>query len=60
MPSAPNPITSPPEVPGQPWDATSDAPVGKWVSVDSCSGPADMQGNATGDFEGGPGPWKQT
>jgi hypothetical protein len=61
MPSTPAEVTSAPVVPGQPWDATSDAPVGKWVSVDGNSGPASMEsGAATGDFEDGPGPWKQT
>ena len=60
MPSAPEPITSAPEVPGQPYDATSDATISGWVSVNSKSGPADRNGNASGDFESGPGPWKQT
>jgi hypothetical protein len=60
MATAPSPITSPPDVPGQPYDATSEGPVGKWQSVDPQSGPADMSGKASGDFENGPGPWKQT
>jgi hypothetical protein len=59
MPQAPDPITSPPEVPGQPWDATSEAPVGKWVSVNPNSGPASPEGTATGEFPGD-GVWKQT
>jgi hypothetical protein len=61
MPDAPDPITSPPAVAGQPWDASSDATVAGWTSVDSGSGPASMtDGHATGEFEDGPGPWKQT
>lgn len=58
MASAPDPITSPPPVPGQPYDATSHAAAGKWACVES--GPADSSGHASADFEGGPGPWKQT
>lgn len=61
MAQAPSPVTSPPAVPDQPYDATSSAPCGKWLSVDEGSGPADWRtGNATGDFDNGPGPWKQT
>jgi hypothetical protein len=60
MPSAPEPITAAPEVPGQPWDATSSAPVAGWNSVDGNSGPANMSGSVSGDFDSGPGPWKQT
>jgi hypothetical protein len=60
MPRVPDPITSPPEVPGQPYDATSGATIGKWQSVDANSGPAGMNGQVTGDFDDGPGPWKQT
>jgi hypothetical protein len=61
MPRVPAGITSTPDVPGQPYDATSDAPLGKWQSVNTSSGPASMDsGQATGDFEDGPGPWKQT
>lgn len=43
------------------WDAT-DAPhiAGVWMAVDTDSGPADREGNATGRFEAGPGKWKQT
>ena len=59
MPRTPAGITSDPEVPGQPWDATSDATVGKWVSVNPKGGPCDMNGNATGDFPSGDG-WSQT
>lgn len=54
------PITSTPEVPGQPYDATADGNTGKWKSVDGNSGPANMSGQVSGDFEDGPGPWKQT
>lgn len=61
MPDAPSPVTSPPPVPGQPWDATSDATVSRWQPVDSGSGPASLvTGEAAGDFEDGPGPWRQT
>jgi len=61
VPTAPDPVTSTPDVPGQPYDATSEGPVGKWQSVDPASGPADFcTGKATGDFEDGPGPWRQT
>jgi hypothetical protein len=60
MANAPSPITSPPSVPPAPYDATSSETIGKWASVDKNSGPCDMAGNATGDFEDGPGPWKQT
>lgn len=60
MARVPSPITSPPEVPGQPYDATSGDSLSKWESVDGNSGPASMQGQVSGDFEDGPGPWKQT
>ena len=61
MPRVPSGITSTPEIPGQPWDATSDATVSGWKSVDANSGPASFEtGKATGDFEDGPGPWRQT
>jgi hypothetical protein len=60
MPRVSGPITSTPEVPGQPWDATSSATVAGWKSVDSGSGPASMTtGEATGDFESDSG-WSQT
>jgi hypothetical protein len=60
MPDAPDPVIGTPNVPGQPYDATSDVALGKWQPVDSESGPCDMNGHATGDFESGPAPWKQT
>ena len=60
MPDAPSPITSPPRVPGQPWDATSETTESTWAPVSGESGPAGRDGHATGDFEDGPGPWKQT
>lgn len=61
MAEAPSPITSPPPVPGQPWDATSDATVAGWVPVDQNSGPAGPDGMAHGEFptDGAP-EWKQT
>jgi len=58
MASTPSPVTSAPDVPGQPYDATSDATISGWGTVDS--GPANAQGQASGDFENGPAPWKQT
>lgn len=60
MPDAPAPIESSPNVPPQPYDATEDGDIGKWKSVNPLGGPADMQGHSTGDFDSGPGPWKQT
>jgi hypothetical protein len=61
MPSAPDPITSPPDVPGQPWDATASETVGKWVPVDERSGEAGPQGTVTGEFPSdGASVWKQT
>lgn len=59
MPAAPDPITAAPAEAWQPWDATGENPTGKWVSVDSNSGPANMSGKATGRFESGEG-WSQT
>jgi hypothetical protein len=60
MPRVPAPVTSPPEVPGQPYDATSDAPCGKWVSVNPKSGPASFENpDATGEFPSADG-WSQT
>ena len=60
MPRVPSPVTSPPEVPGQPWDATSSATVAGWKTVDGNSGPASMEsGAATGDFPSADG-WSQT
>ena len=60
MPAAPDPITSTPDAPFQPYDASSEGSAGKWVSVDPKSGPAGPSGESAGDFENGPGPWKQT
>jgi hypothetical protein len=53
------PITSTPEVPGQPYDATADNNLGKWQAVDSNSGPADRSGHSTGKFESDAN-WSQT
>jgi len=43
------------------WDATG-APgiAGVWAPVDVHSGPAGLQGDATGSFEDGPSRWQQT
>jgi hypothetical protein len=61
MPRVPSGVTSTPEVPGQPWDATSSSAAGPWKSVDANSGPASFEsGQATGDFESGEGGWEQT
>jgi hypothetical protein len=60
MADAPSPVTSAPGVPGQPYDATSDATIAGWSTVDRNSGPANAQGQASGDFDSGPSPWKQT
>lgn len=60
MPRVPAGVTSTPEVPGQPYDATSTAPLGKWQCVESNSGPASFEsGQATGDFESDSN-WSQT
>ena len=60
MAEAPDPVAASPDVPGQPWDATSDATVAGWKSVNPNSGPVNMSGGVSGDFEDGPAPWKQT
>ena len=59
MPDGPAPIVGTPNLPYHPYDATSEGTVAGWKSVDANSGPCDMNGNATGDFESGDG-WKQT
>lgn len=58
MPSAPSPITSPPSPPGQPWDATSTSPVGKWKSVDADAGTGGD--HFAGLPDAGEGGWQQT
>jgi len=60
MPTAPEPITSTPDQSFQPYSATEDGEVDHWQSVDHNSGPVDMQMQVTGEFEDGPGPWRQT
>ena len=59
MPDTNGVVQGTPELPYQPYDATDASSIGKWQSVDENSGPADMNGKATGDFESGSG-WKQT
>jgi hypothetical protein len=60
MPRVPAGITSTPDVPGQPYDATSGSALGKWKPVDANSGPASMDSGAcTGDFESD-SDWSQT
>ena len=58
MPAAPDPITSTPDTTGQPYDAAAEASVGKWKTVES--GPANSSGQASAEWEGGPGGWRQT
>jgi hypothetical protein len=54
-----SPITSTPSQDGQPYDATNDADVGPWVSLDDNSGPASLQGGrVTGEFPDS-APWRQ-
>ena len=53
MPDAPSPITSPPDVDGQPWDATSESSVGKWDCLEDVAGEIGFDGSQSG-------PWKQT
>lgn len=61
MPRVPSGITSTPEVPGQPYDATAGNALGKWQPVDANSGPASFESGAcTGDFESGEAGWSQT
>lgn len=59
MPDTSGHVQGTPSLPYQPYDATSEGTVAGWKSVDPNSGPCDMNGNATGDFESGSG-WKQT
>lgn len=59
MATAPDPITSPPSVPGQPYDATAEGPVAGWADLPE-GGACNMSGHTTSDFESGPGPWRQT
>jgi hypothetical protein len=53
------PVTTPRADGWEPYDAASDATVAGWVKLDS-NGPADMSGEAHGDWPDGPGPWRQT
>ena len=64
MPSAPDPVTSPPDVPGQPYDATdSGGSIGKWRKVPD-GGASEGFGEAHGEWPGNGdsdgGDWKQT
>jgi hypothetical protein len=69
MPEVPAPVTSPPEVPGQPWDATSEETVGKWDCLEEVAGEIGFGGSQSGDHFAGAdrhaegqsgGGWKQT
>lgn len=59
MPDTSGHVQGTPSLPYQPYDATSEGTVAGWKSVDPNSGPCDMNGNTTGDFDSGSG-WKQT
>ena len=49
-----SPITSTPSVPGQPYDAASDAAISRWVKLEENSGPVDIHtGRSTGEFASG-------
>jgi hypothetical protein len=66
MAEAPRPVTSPPRVDGQPWDATSEEAVAGWDCLEDVAGSVDFAtGKASGDHfanapGAGQGPWKQT
>jgi len=60
MPTSNYPVDSTKPMPWQPYDAGAANDLGKWKSVDENSGPADETGHATGNFEDGPAPWRQT
>lgn len=54
-----SPITSTPSVPGQPYDAASNAPVSPWVKLEVNAGPIDQHSGAvTGGFASD-GRWQQ-
>ena len=59
MPDTNPPVQGTPDLPYQPWNPSGEDTIAGWKSVDGNSGPADMQGNATGEFESGSG-WTQT
>lgn len=59
MPDTNPPVQGTPKLSYQPWDATGEETVAGWAAVDKNSGPCDMNGNATGEFESGDG-WSQT
>jgi len=63
MADAPNPITSPPNVPGQPYDATGEGSIGKWEKIPD-GGAADRAGNIAGGWSdngaSSGGDWEQT
>lgn len=50
-------IVSPPSMPPAPYDATSDAPAGPWVKLDS--GPTDASFGSPQEWPDS-GPWRQT
>lgn len=64
MPKVPSPITSPPNVPGQPWDATAEGAVGKWTKTTEGGAASFTTGEIDGDWPAngtsGDGGWQQT
>ncbi len=59
MADAPDPIASAPDMPGQPYDASSDADLGGWVKL-SANLPGGSEGLWRGEMPDGPAPWVQT
>lgn len=57
MADAPDPVTSAPSQPGQPYDATSMAPVAGWAKLPG--GPCGPDGRLTGQDFPSDGPWRQ-
>lgn len=53
-------ITSPPAVPGMPYDACSNDGTRPWEKLEQNAGPASIHtGRVEGEFQDGPGPWRQ-
>lgn len=59
MATAPEPVTSAPDQPGQPYDAAAGdgSMLGPWVKLPG--GPCDMSGKVSGDWPSD-SPWRQT
>ncbi len=63
VPESPHVITASPvqgNVPQHDWDATSDATMNGWKSLEANAGTVDFSGTVTEGFPDGPGRWKQT